>query len=84
MTIAFSRHAWNDYQYWVETDRKILERVNELIKSITREPFTGPGKPEPLKGDLKGFGSRRINREHRLVYRFSKNTIEIIACRYHY
>jgi toxin YoeB len=84
MTIAFSVHAWNDYQYWVETDKKVLERINELIKSIAREPFTGLGKPEPLKGDLKGFWSRRINHEHRIVYRFSKNTVEIIACRYHY
>jgi toxin YoeB len=84
MIIAFTMHAWEDYQYWQETDKKILERINELIKVTARDPFSGIGKPEPLKGDLKGFWSRRIDHEHRLVYRFSKNSLEIISCRFHY
>lgn len=84
MIISFAENAWSDYLYWQEVDKKLLERINELIKVTCRDPFKGIGKPEPLKGDLKGFWSRRINHEHRLVYRFSKNNLEIISCRYHY
>jgi toxin YoeB len=84
MTIAFAEIAWEQYQEWAEADPQIKERINELIKQTSRDPFKGIGKPEPLKGDLKGFWSRRINHEHRLVYRYSKGTLEIISCKYHY
>jgi toxin YoeB len=84
MTIAFAEVAWAQYQEWVATQPDMLPRINELIRQCSREPFKGIGKPEPLKGDLKGFWSRRINQEHRLVYRVSKGTLEIISCKYHY
>jgi toxin YoeB len=84
MTISFADVAWTQYQEWVETSPEMLERINELIKQCSRDPFKGIGKPEPLKGDLKGFWSRRINQEHRLVYRYSKGNLEIVSCKYHY
>ncbi len=86
MKLIFSEVAWEDYLFWQETDRSILSRVNELIKDMRRTPFTGIGKPEPLIGDLKGWWSRRITREHRFVYRVSgkAQAIEIAACRFHY
>jgi toxin YoeB len=84
MTISFAEIAWEQYQEWAESDPLIKARINELIKQTSRDPFKGIGKPEPLKGDLKGFWSRRINHEHRLVYRYSKGNLEIISCKYHY
>lgn len=84
MRIVWTSTAWKDYLYWQSTDKKKLKRINELIKSTLREPFTGIGNPEPLKHDLQGFWSRRIDSEHRLVYSFENDNLEIIACRYHY
>ncbi len=84
MKLLFTEKAWEDYLYWQKTDKKILKRTNELIKAIKREPFEGIGKPEPLKHHLSGFWSRRITDEHRLVYKVSDDTVQIIACRYHY
>lgn len=84
MTITFADVAWEQYQEWVRMDSQMTQRINELIKQAARDPFKGIGKPEPLKGDLKGFWSRRINQEHRLVYRFTKGNLEIISCKYHY
>ena len=84
----FSDRAWNQYLHWQGDDRRGLERVNALIKECQRDPFRGTGKPEPLGGNLTGWWSRRINREHRLVYRVSGSgeaqTLEIAQCRYHY
>jgi len=82
--IIFSEHAWEDYQYWVETDRQMLKRVNRLIQEIVREPFSGVGKPEALKHGLAGYWSRRINDEHRIVYRMSEDAVLIAQVRYHY
>ncbi|MDR2507724.1 MAG: Txe/YoeB family addiction module toxin [Candidatus Accumulibacter sp.] len=77
--------AWNDYLYWQENDKKIAERINDLIKAIKREPFSGIGKPEALKhNNMAGLWSRRIDFEHRLVYRVTADAVEIAACRYHY
>ena len=84
MRIAFSKNSWEDYASWVKGDKKMLRKINELIKDIERNPFDGKGKPEPLKYDLSGFWSRRIDREHRLVYRFENNEILIYSCKYHY
>lgn len=82
--IAFTSSAWNDYLYWQQVDKKILKKINVLLKDIERAPFQGLGKPEPLKHNLAGCFSRRIDSEHRLVYQFEKNTITVISCRYHY
>lgn len=84
MRIVFSKNSWEDYTSWVKEDKKMLQKINELIKYIERNPFDGKGKPEPLKYDLSGFWSRRIDREHRLVYRFENNEILIYSCKYHY
>ena len=84
MVIVFTENAWEDYLHWQKVDKKITKRVNELIKSIQRTPFEGIGKPEPLKYDLAGFWSRRIDLEHRLVYQVNNNELLIYACRYHY
>ncbi|HDL8052210.1 TPA: Txe/YoeB family addiction module toxin [Yersinia enterocolitica] len=84
MRITFSSHSWADYLYWQQTDKKILKRINELVKDIQRTPFEGKGKPEPLKHNLAGFWSRRITEEHRLVYEVSGDDLLIAACRYHY
>lgn len=84
MQLIFTVHAWEDYLYWQEYDKKITKKINGLIKEILRDPFEGLGKPEPLRHQLKGFWSRRITGEHRLVYRVNESTIEIVACRYHY
>ena len=88
MKRLWSDEAWEDYGYWQETDRKTLQAVNDLIKNASRNPFTGLGKPEPLKHDLAGWWSRRIAAEHRLVYRVygkgAAQVLEIIQCRYHY
>lgn len=84
MNIVFSKNAWEDYTSWLREDRKMLKKINELIKDIQRTPFSGKGKPEPLKYDLAGYWSRRITLDHRLVYKFENETIYIIACKYHY
>ena len=88
MKLVFSDQAWEDYQYWVGTNDKIRGRINELIKQCKRTPFKGTGKPEPLKGDLTGWWSRRISREDRMVYRVSgtgdSQSLEIAQLRFHY
>ena len=84
MKITFSLNAWQDYLSWQQQDKKMLKKINQLIKDIQRTPFEGVGKPEPLKYDLSGFWSRRIDREHRLVYLVQDNEILIYSCRYHY
>jgi len=84
MRIIFTKNSWEDYNSWVNEDKKTLQKINTLIKDIQRNPFEGKGKPEPLKYDLTGFWSRRIDREHRLVYRFENSEILIYSCRYHY
>lgn len=84
MSVIFSSISWKDYQYWLENDRKKLERINKLIKDCLRSPFEGIGKPEPLKHNLQGCWSRRIDNEHRLIYEYSSGNISIISCRNHY
>jgi toxin YoeB len=83
MRITFSKNAWEEYISWQKEDKKILRKINGLIKDIERTPFAGLGKPEPLKYDLAGYWSRRIDLEHRLVYQFKNNEILIYGCRYH-
>ena len=84
MKITFTKNSWEDYTSWLHEDKKMLKKTNDLIKEIQRNPFEGKGKPEPLKYDLAGYWSRRIDREHRLVYQADENEIRIYACRYHY
>jgi len=84
MNILFTPESWEDYLYWQKNDKKLLRRVNELIKDIKRNPFEGIGKPELLKYQLKGCWSRRIDQEHRFVYELEDTVIRIIACRFHY
>lgn len=84
MRIIFSKNAWEDYMSWQSEDKKILKKINDLIKDIQRTPYEGMGKPEPLKYDLTGLWSRRIDRGHRLVYQANENEIVIYSCRYHY
>lgn len=84
MKYIFAEQAWEDYLYWQKTDRKILERINTLIKEIARQPFSGIGKPEPLKNALAGYWSRRINDEHRIVYKIVDGSLFIAQLRYHY
>lgn len=84
MTLSWAATAWEDYLYWQQTDKKILKRINTLVKDIKRKPFDGIGDPEPLKHNWSGYWSRRINREHRLVYKVVDETIIIVQCRYHY
>lgn len=84
MRIVFSKNAWEDYLSWQAEDKKILRKINELIKEIQRNPHDGIGKPEPLKFNLKGLWSRRIDREHRLVYQTNEDEVLIYSCRYHY
>jgi toxin YoeB len=84
MIKVWSDHAWEDYLYWQTEDKKILKRINQLIKDIDRNGYEGIGKPEPLKYELQGYWSRRIDDEHRLVYRIVDNNIEIVSCRLHY
>lgn len=76
--------AWSDYLYWQEFDKKMLKKINNLIKDIQRNPYSGLGKPEALKGELSGFYSRRIDKEHRLVYRVKNEVLEILSCKGHY
>ena len=82
--LSWTKEAWSDYVYWQTQDRKTLKRINKLIIDTQRTPFKGIGKPEPLKENLSGFWSRRIDDTHRLVYAVDENEITIIACRYHY
>ena len=84
MVLTFTENAWEDYLYWQKTDKKIVKKINGLIKEIQRTPFEGTGKPEPLKYDLAGYWSRRVDREHRLVYQVVDNELKIYACRFHY
>lgn len=84
MRIVFSEHAWDDYLYWQKTDRKVVLRINALIKSICRTPFEGPGKPEPLRHALSGYWSRRIDDTHRIVYKVEGDDLRIAQLRYHY
>jgi len=84
MVITFSKNAWEDYVYWQSIDKKIVKKINELIRDIRRSPFEGIGKPESLKYDLSGFWSRRIDHEHRLVYQVVDHEILIYSCRFHY
>ena len=84
MVLTFTENAWEDYLYWQKIDKKIVKKINGLIKEIQRTPFEGTGKPEPLRYDLAGYWSRRIDREHRLVYQVADNEILIYACRFHY
>lgn len=84
MKVIFSEHAWEDYLYWQRTDKKALKRINQLIKEIQRTPFEGIGKPEPLKHSLSGYWSRRINDEHRIVYKVDDHAMYIAQLRYHY
>jgi toxin YoeB len=82
--LVFSENAWEDYLYWQKSDKKLLRRINNLIKEIQRSPFEGIGKPEPLKHALSGYWSRRINDEHRIVYKATDEAIFIAQLRYHY
>jgi toxin YoeB len=84
MNVLFTAHGWQDYVYWQNNNRKILGKINDLIKEISRDPDSGTGKPEHLKNALSGWLSRRINLEHRLVYKIEHSTIIIAQCRYHY
>ena len=82
--ITFSEDAWDEYIYWQAQDKKTLKKINELLKEIVRTPFEGTGKPEPLKGDLRGTWSRRINSKDRLVYEINEDTVLIKQCKGHY
>jgi len=84
MVITFTENSWEDYLYWQKTDNRISNKINKLIKEIKRNPFGGTGKPEPLKYDLAGLWSRRIDHEHRIVYQVSNDNLLIYACRFHY
>jgi len=84
MGITFSEIGWEDYVYWQSVDKKMVKKINELLKDVKRNPFDGIGKPEALKYDLAGFWSRRIDQEHRLVYQVIDDSILVYACRFHY
>ena len=84
MKLIFSDEAWEDYLYWQEQDRRMVVRINRLIKETMRDPFSGTGKPEPLKHALSGFWSRRINEEHRMVYKVEDGALLLAQLRYHY
>ena len=84
MILSWAEHAWEDYLYWQSTNKKLLKRINTLVKDIQRQPFEGIGDPEPLKHNWSGYWSRRMDREHRLVYKVRENNILIVQCRYHY
>jgi len=84
MNLVFSPQVWEDYQYWLQTDKKMIRRINELIKDTVRSHYDGIGKPEPLKHALAGFWSRRITDEHRIVYRIAAKNLEIAQLRFHY
>ncbi len=84
MELVSQTNAWDDYLYWQEQDRKILFRINDLIKDTLRSPFKGIGKPEPLKGNYAGCWSRRITDEHRLIYKLKDGRLHVLQCRFHY
>ena len=84
MRLIFEDQGWEDYTSWLRIDRKTLVRINKLIEDIRRDPFTGIGKPEPLKHGFQGYWSRRINDEHRLIYKIHEDEIRVAQCRYHY
>ncbi len=84
MRLIWSEKSWEDYLYWQSHDKKVLKKINSLIKDIKREPFDGLGKPEPLRYELAGCWSRRITDEHRIVYEIEDQNINIISCRFHY
>ena len=84
MIIPWAEKAWEDYLYWQSIDRKTLKRINTLLREISRQPFEGIGDPEPLKHQWSGYWSRRIDREHRLVYKVTDENIIVVQCRYHY
>ncbi len=84
MIKSWGNEAWKDYIYWQTQDKKTLKRINQILKDIDRSPYEGIGKPEPLKGNLSGYYSRRIDSSNRIVYRIKNNTIEIIQCGSHY
>ena len=84
MNLVLAPQAWGDYQHGVDTDRKLVKRINELFKDAVRNPYAGIGKPEPLRHALSGFWSRRISDEHRMVYRVVGNNLEIVQLRFHY
>jgi toxin YoeB len=84
MKLVWAPEAWSDYQHWCRTDARVRDKINALVGDIQRHPFTGLGKPEPLKRNLSGWWSRRITREHRLVYRVKAGQLQIAQCRFHY
>ena len=84
MNLVWQTNAWEDYCHWQKQDKKILERVNGLMKDCLRSPYKGIGKPEPLKGNYAGCWSRRITQEHRLIYKMNERRLHILQCRYHY
>ncbi len=84
MNLLFTDEAWEDYCYWQNNDKKLLKKINMLLKELKRTPYEGTGKPELLKHELQGCWSRRINQEHRLVYEVFDAQINVLACRYHY
>ncbi len=84
MNISFTAEAWEDYLYWQNQDKKIIKRIHELLKSIQRDSYVGIGKPERLRFDLNDCWSRRIDQEHRLVYRIENNSVHVLTCRFHY
>jgi len=84
MILSWAEKAWEDYLYWQATDKKVLKRINKLVKEIKRNPFEGMGDPEPLRHNWSGYWSRRIDREHRIVYKVIDENLIIVQCRYHY
>ena len=84
MKIVFTDLSWDDYLFWQKNDKNKLKRINELVKDISRNPYDGIGKPEALKFNYAGFWSRRIDEEHRLIYRVDDDEIQIVKCRFHY
>lgn len=84
MKYVFVEESWEDYLYWQQTDKKKLKKINELLKDISRNPYDGIGKPEALKHKYAGFWSRRIDEEHRLIYRVEEDEVQIVKCRFHY
>jgi toxin YoeB len=82
--LTFTPDVWDDYLYWQSQDKKTLKRINQLLRDVSREPFTGIGKPEPLRENLTGYWSRRIDDTNRLVYAVEEQAIIVVACRYHY
>ncbi len=84
MKLVFAEQAWQDYLYWQQQDKRVVKRINELIEDTVREPFKGIGKPEPLKHALAGYWSRRINDEHRMVYKPERDALLVAQLRYHY